>query len=75
MAGRRKRWSGNYIIVWTDGTYEFFRCCRCGNRLEDAASRKRGLGPECKNRAAADEVTTIKRAERQKMREWIRNNR
>jgi Family of unknown function (DUF6011) len=59
MAHRRKRWSGAYIVVWSDNTWEFFRCCRCGNLLNDAASRKRGLGQECAKRAAVDEVWGI----------------
>jgi hypothetical protein len=67
-ARRNKKWSGEYIIVWSDNTWEFFRCCRCGNLLNDAASRKRGLGPECKNRAALDEVIVVKRAERERWR-------
>jgi Family of unknown function (DUF6011) len=72
MPPRRKRWSGEYIIVWSDGSWEFFRCCRCRKLLNDAASRKRGLGPECKNRAALDEVIVVKRAEREKMRAWLK---
>ena len=75
MARRRKRWSGEYIIVWDDGEYEFFRCCRCGKLLNDAASRERGLGPECKNRAAIDEVMAVKNAERKKMRAWLAQRR
>jgi len=71
VAARRKRWSGRYIVVWDDGTWEFFRCCRCGNLLEDSASRTRGLGPECKDHAAADEVMAVKNAERERMRAWI----
>ena len=61
---RSKRWSGEYIIVWSDNTWEFFRCCRCGKLLNDAASRKRGLGPVCKNRAALDEVMGVMNQER-----------
>ena len=72
VAQRRKRWSGEYIVVWSDNSWEFFRCCRCGQLLNDAPSRKRGLGPECKNRAAVDEVRGIKEAERKKMRAWLR---
>jgi hypothetical protein len=72
VAQRRKRWSGEYIVVWSDNTWEFFRCCRCGQLLNDAPSRKRGLGPGCKNRAAVDEVRGIKEAERKKMRAWLR---
>jgi uncharacterized C2H2 Zn-finger protein len=72
MAQRRKRWTGDYIIVWPDNSWEFFRCCRCGTLLNDAASRKRGLGPECKNRAAVDEVLVVKRREREKMRAWLK---
>jgi hypothetical protein len=75
MAHRRKRWSGAYIVVWSDNTWEFFRCCRCGNLLNDAASRKRGLGQECAKRAAVDEVWGIKEAERKKMRAWLRSSR
>jgi hypothetical protein len=71
---RRKRWSGAYIVVWSDNTWEFFRCCRCGELLNDAASRKRGLGPDCKNRAAVDEVRAIKEAERKRMRAWLRTS-
>jgi Family of unknown function (DUF6011) len=70
----RKRWSGKYIVVWEDNSWEFFRCCRCGKLLNDDASRKRGLGPECKDRAAIDEVMSIKNAERKKMREWLGRN-
>jgi hypothetical protein len=33
------------IVVWSDNTWEFFRCCRCGQLLNDAASRKRGARP------------------------------
>ena len=40
--------------------------------LNDVASRKRGLGPGCKDRAAIDEVRGIKEAERKKMRAWLR---
>jgi Family of unknown function (DUF6011) len=69
---RRKRWSGNYIVVWSDNSWEFFRCCRCGKRLNDGASRQRGLGPECKDRAAVDEVMGIKEAERARMRAWLK---
>jgi hypothetical protein len=54
------------MIVWSDNTWEFFGCCRCGGLLNDAASRKRGLGPGCKDRAAIDEVRGIKEAEPQK---------
>jgi hypothetical protein len=72
---RKKRWSGQYIVVWDDNTWEFFRCCRCGELLEDAASRKRGLGPGCKEHAAADEVMVVKNAERKKMRAWLKGNR
>jgi hypothetical protein len=72
MAQRHKRWSGDYIIVWPDNSWEFFRCCRCGKLLSDAASRKRGLGPECKDRAAVDEVIGVKRREREKMRAWLK---
>ena len=75
MAERRKRWSGKYIVVWSDNSWEFFRCCRCGRLLNDAASRKRGLGPECKNRAAVDEVMVIQREERGKMSAWLKQNR
>jgi uncharacterized C2H2 Zn-finger protein len=75
MAHRRNRWSGTYIVVWSDNTWEFFRCCRCGNLLNDAKSRKRGLGPECAKRAALDEVRGIKEAERKKMRAWLRAER
>ena len=60
MTHRRKRWSGAYIVVWSDNTWEFFRCCRCGTLLNDQASRKRGLGPECENRKAIDAVRGIK---------------
>jgi hypothetical protein len=74
MAHRRKRLSGAYIVVWSDNTWEFFRCCRCGKLLNDAASRKRGLGPECVRRAAVDEVSGVKKAERKKMRAWPRQN-
>jgi hypothetical protein len=66
--------SGEYIVVWSDNTWEFFRCCRCGQLLNDAPSRKRGLGPGCKNRAAVDEVRGIKEAERKKMRAWLRTS-
>jgi hypothetical protein len=72
MASRRKRWSGQYIVVWSDNSWEFFRCCRCGKLLEDDASRKRGLGPECVKHAALDEVSGVRRAERAKMREWLK---
>jgi Family of unknown function (DUF6011) len=75
VAERRKRWSGEYIVVWSDNTWEFFRCCRCGKLLNDAASRKRGLGPGCKDQAAIDEVRGIKEAERKKMRAWLRSSR
>jgi uncharacterized C2H2 Zn-finger protein len=67
----RKRWSGDYIVVWEDNSWEFFRCCRCGDQLNDAASRKRGLGPECKDRAAVDEVTVVMSQERERMRAWV----
>jgi Family of unknown function (DUF6011) len=60
VAVREKRCSGKYIIVWSDNNWEFFRCCRCGELLEDAASRERGLGPGCVKRAAWDEVRGIK---------------
>jgi hypothetical protein len=73
MARRSKQWSGAYIVVWSDNTWEFFRCCRCGNLLNDAASRKRGLGADCAKRAAVDEVRSIKEAERKKMRAWLRS--
>ena len=56
MALRRKRWSGEYIIVWSDNSWEFFGCCRCGTLLNDTASRKGGFAPECKKRAALDDV-------------------
>ena len=72
MAQRAKRWSGDYIVVWSDNSWEFLRCCRYGGLLNDSASRVRGLGPECKDRAAVDEVTGIKRQEREKMRAWIK---
>jgi uncharacterized C2H2 Zn-finger protein len=72
MAPRRKRWTGDYITVWSDNSWEYFRCCRCGTLLNDAASRKRGLGPECKNRAGVDEVIVVKRREREKMRAWLK---
>ena len=75
MANRRKRWSGRYVVVWADNTWEFFRCCRCGRLLEDEASRKRGLGPECVRRAALDEVSGVLRAERARMREWLKRDR
>ena len=75
MAQRRKRWSGEYIIVWEDNSWEFFRCCRCGELLEDPGSRKRGLGPGCKDRAAVDEVRGVMDAERKKMRAWLRSSR
>ena len=75
MAHRRKRWSGQYIVVWSDNNWEFFRCCRCGQPLNDDASRKRGLGPGCKDHAALDEVWSIKRAEREVMREWLKAKR
>lgn len=71
MAHRRKRWSGAYIVVWADNTWEFFRCCRCGKLMNDEASRKRGLGPECKNQAPIDAVRGIKEEERKKMRAWL----
>jgi hypothetical protein len=71
MSTRPKRWSGDYIVVWSDNSWEFFRCCRCGGPLEDTASRKRGLGPGCKERAALDEVSGIKNQEREKMRDWL----
>lgn len=74
MARRTKRWSGDYIIVWSDNSWEFFRCCRCGERLEDPASRERGLGPGCEKRAALDEVSGIKKKEREKMRAWLKRN-
>jgi len=74
VAQRRKRWSGEYIVVWSDNTWEFFRCCRCGQLLNDAPSRKRGLGPGCKNRAAVDDVRGTKEAERKKMRAWLRTS-
>jgi hypothetical protein len=59
---RRKRWSGKCIVVWDDNTWEFFRCCRCGELLEDDASRKRGLSPGCKDKAAWDEVWGVMNA-------------
>ena len=65
MANRRKRWSGAYIVVWSDNTWEFFRCCRCDNLLNDAASRKRGLGPECAKRAAVGRGTRHQRGRTQ----------
>jgi hypothetical protein len=70
MAARSVRWSGDYIVVWSDCSWDFFRCCRCGQPLEDPASRERGLGPGCVRHAALDEVFSVKRAERQRMREW-----
>jgi hypothetical protein len=57
----------DYIVVWSDNTWEFFRCCRCGGPLEDAASRERGLGRKCMKRAAVDEVRSIKNQEREKL--------
>jgi hypothetical protein len=72
---RRKRWSGKYIVVWDDNTWEFFRCCRCGELLEDDASRRRGLGPGCKDKAAWDEVWGVMNAERDKMRAWLKQSR
>jgi hypothetical protein len=75
VAQRRKRWSGKYIIVWSDNSWEFFRCCRCDKLLNDAASRKRGLGPECKNRAAIDDVSNVMAEERKRMRVWLKQNR
>jgi Family of unknown function (DUF6011) len=72
VAVRHKRWSGKYIIVWSDNSWEFFRCCRCGGLLKDAASREKGLGPECKDRAAWDEVRGVKEEERQRMRAWLK---
>jgi hypothetical protein len=67
MTHGRKRWSGAYIIVWSDDTWEFFRCCRCGTLLNDQASRERGLDPERKGRAAIDAVRNVKDEERKKM--------
>lgn len=75
MTTRTKRWSGEYIIVWSDSTWEFFRCCRCGKLLNDVASRKRGLGPGCKDRAPSDEVMAVMNAERAKMRAWRKAHR
>lgn len=65
---KAKRWSGRYIVVWDDGSWEFFRCCRCGNLLNDPAARKRGLGRDCARHAPVDLVLTVKREERQRMR-------
>jgi hypothetical protein len=71
MARRRKRWTGDYITVWSDNSWEYFRCCHCGKMLDDAASRKRGLGPECKDRVPVDQVIAIKNQERGQMRAWL----
>ena len=66
-----QRGSGAYIVVWADDTWEFFRCCRCGKLLNDEASRKRGLGPECKNRAPIDAVRGSRRRNAREMRAWL----
>lgn len=73
MAKRNKRWSGEYTVVWDDDTWEFFRCCRCGKALTDAPSRKRGLGNECKSRAALDDVVGVMNAERARLPRHLRS--
>ena len=45
---------------------------RCRGLLNDAASGERGLGSECKDRAAWDEVRGVKEEERQRMRAWLK---
>jgi Family of unknown function (DUF6011) len=65
---REKRWSGRYIVVWSDGSWEFFRCCRCGQLLNGAESRRRGLGPSCRAHAPIDLVGNVKREERKRFR-------
>jgi hypothetical protein len=75
VAHHRKRWSGEYIIVWSDDTWEFFRWCRCGKLLEEAASRTNGLGSECVKQAGADAVWGVQDAEHKKMRVWLKRNR
>lgn len=68
MRAAVKRWSGSFIVVWGDGSWEFFRCCRCGQLLEDKASRARGLGRACARRAPVDLVGNVKRQERRRYR-------
>ena len=73
MAERTKRWSGDYTIVWDDDTWEFFRCCRCGKPLRGDASRKRGLGNECKSRGSLGDVLAVMNAERARLPRRLRS--
>jgi uncharacterized C2H2 Zn-finger protein len=75
VSARRKRWSGSFIVVWSDNSWEFFRCCRCGQLLEDPKSRARGLGPECVKHAPIDLIGNAKRQDRARMRAELRSAR
>ncbi len=72
---RQKHWSGRFIVVWDDGSWEFFRCCRCGKLLEERESRARGLGPECVKHAPIDLVAAAKLQDRQLYRHDMRSRR
>lgn len=62
-------WRGEYVEVLSDGTWSYWRCCRCDGDLRDAASRARGLGPSCAKVSGADGlVRKARTADRQRWR-------
>lgn len=50
---RRRVWSGRYVVVYDDRSWEFFRCVLCGELLDSVRARARGLGPVCARKYSA----------------------
>jgi Family of unknown function (DUF6011) len=42
-----KPWHGQHVVVWSRERWEFYRCVHCDKLLDEAASRRRGFGPDC----------------------------
>lgn len=58
----RDAWRGEYVELLSDGSWSYWRCCRCDGPLTDDASRARGLGPNCAKASGADSLVRKARA-------------
>ena len=58
-----KYWRGSHVIVFPEGKWHFHTCIVCGRPLDlkgDAA--KTGVGPECRRKSAATDLSRLREA-------------
>jgi hypothetical protein len=70
--GERPIWQGQWIIVHPNDEWEFHSCVRCGQPLEGARARKRGMGDACWQRLKPAERKLEKEEALRKDRQWWR---